>query len=78
MQLDELRQRFKEAEFKVSQRDDVDEHAAAWFTGFSVGTLRNRRSKGLQPAYVRLGCGIRYPLAGLVEWLQEKVRNRAA
>jgi hypothetical protein len=78
MQLDELRERFEDAGHRVSARDDVDVAGAAWFTSFSEGYLRNRRSKGLPPAYVRLGCGIRYPIIGLVEWLQQLVKNKAA
>jgi hypothetical protein len=76
MRLDELRQRFEAASHHVSARDDVDPSAAAWFTDYSEGTLRNRRSKGLAPAYVVLGCGVRYPIAGLVEFVESLVRNR--
>lgn len=78
MRLDELRRKFEDAGHRVSVRDDVDARAAAWFTGYKVSTLANRRSKGKEPCYIDHPSGVRYPIACLVEWLESMVRNRAA
>ena len=78
MLLDELRARFEQAGHRVSPRDDVDAAAVSWFLEHSVGTLRNWRSQGKGPPYITLGCGVRYPLTGLVQWLAQQVRNLAA
>jgi len=76
--LEDLRARFEAAGHTVSARDDVDVRAAAWFTSYAIGTLANRRSEGKPPAYVPLPCGPRYPITGLVEFVESLVRNRFA
>jgi len=76
MRTDELRKRFEDAGHLVSPRYDVTPEAAAWFLGSKIGTLRNWRSQSRGPAFICLPCGVRYPLAGLVEYLEQLVRNR--
>jgi hypothetical protein len=78
MEYDEIVSRLKKAGFTISIRDDVEPAAAAFLLGCTVKTLANRRSRGLPPAYVRLACGTRYPIAGLLEHLDSQVQNRAA
>jgi hypothetical protein len=75
--IDQLRKRFEEAGHRVSQRDDVDEHAMAWFLDTTVGTLGNRRTQKRSPPWYRLPCGIRYPLEPLIGWLRAQISEAA-
>lgn len=52
----------------------LTEKAAATYTGFAIGTLRNRRSHGLGPAFTKLPNGsIRYDAAELERWMRSGV-----
>lgn len=42
--------------------------------GIAVGTLRNMRSRGGGPPYVRVGRRIRYRLVDLDRWLDQRTR----
>lgn len=48
----------------------VGEQAAAAITGFSVGTLRNWRSRGEGPSIIRKGRSIRYRVDTLIAWME--------
>ncbi len=76
MTLDELRNRLDEKHHAVSVRDDVDAAAAAYLLGVTTGTLANWRSKRIGPPWMRLG-GVRYPLIGLMRWLDERTHRAA-
>jgi hypothetical protein len=43
--------------------------------GVSEGTLRNWRSEGIGPKFIRQGWFIRYLLADIVKWKREKSMN---
>lgn len=78
MLLEDLRARFERAGFTVSVRDDVTAEAASWYTGYRLGGLKKRREKGLSPPYRVLGCGVRYPIVGLMQFVDECTHNKAA
>lgn len=78
MLLEDLRLKFDKAGFKVSVRDDVTPEAAAWYSGYKVGGLKKRREKGLPPAYRVLGCGVRYDIVALMQFVEESTHNKAA
>jgi predicted DNA-binding transcriptional regulator AlpA len=42
----------------------------------SKSALRKWRREGLGPPYVKLGRMIRYPLADLKKWLNNRIRSR--
>lgn len=48
----------------------VGEQAAAEITGFSLGTLRNWRSRGEGPPIIRKGRSIRYRVDTLIAWME--------
>ncbi len=74
MLLELVRQRLTAAGYDISPRDDIDAKAAAWFLGKAPKTLRNWRSQRRGPAYINLGCDVRYPLIGLLDYLESKVQ----
>lgn len=68
--VDRLREKFEAAGHRVSPRDDVNEAAAAWFLDLKPKTLKNWRSRGEGPRYVKLGAGAFYPLEALLDYLR--------
>lgn len=48
----------------------LTEAEASEFTRFARGTLRNMRSAGVGPDYIRIGGSIRYRLADLIDWME--------
>jgi predicted DNA-binding transcriptional regulator AlpA len=52
-----------------------NEHIAAKFMGLAVQTLRNWRNLGKGPSYIKLGRCIRYRLADLEEYIQNRKIN---
>jgi len=70
---DRVRAKFEQAGHRISPRDDVDERAAAWFLGMRPGTLRNWRSRGCGPQYVKLGAGAFYPIESLLAFVRASV-----
>ena len=74
MLLEDVRAKFVAAKHHVSPRDDVDAAAAAWFLERAPKTLANWRSKKIGPVYIDLGRGIRYPLIGLLEYLERLIQ----
>lgn len=58
--------------------DDLDinrwmymtEGEAADFTRFTKGTLRNLRSQGGGPQFLKVGGSIRYRLSDLIAWME--------
>ncbi|MFZ7127805.1 MAG: helix-turn-helix transcriptional regulator [Desulfobacterales bacterium] len=49
----------------------IDEKKAADFLGWSVQTLRNRRTKREAPAYLKLGRSVRYRLEDLEDFVNQ-------
>jgi len=68
-----LREQCKTSGFPIYSGDRVNEAAAAKLLGVSPGTLRNWRSSGCGPAWVRAGGGrgaISYKLESLSVWFK--------
>ena len=53
--------------------DLLDEHEAAVVLSKPAGTLRQWRSRGLGPTYVKLGMSIRYRRADLERFIADNV-----
>jgi len=49
----------------------VNEHEASAYIGLAVQSLRNRRFKGEEPAYFKIGRSVRYRLGDLEAFLQK-------
>lgn len=47
----------------------VNEHGASAYVGLAVQSLRNRRFKGEQPPYFKIGRSVRYRVDDLEEFL---------
>lgn len=50
----------------------VDPQTAAPAIGVTVGTLKRWRREGTGPAYCRIGNRVRYRVADLDDWLQNR------
>jgi predicted DNA-binding transcriptional regulator AlpA len=56
----------------------LDPHATAKFLGgVSILTLADWRTKGVGPAYVKVGRCVRYRLSDLQTWLESRTRKGA-
>lgn len=55
----------------------LDVAGASRFTGIPASTLNTLRCRDRHkgPAYVKVGRSVRYPVAGLREWMQKHLRN---
>jgi predicted site-specific integrase-resolvase len=53
----------------------LNEHDAASMLNVSAGTLRNWRSKGDGPPFIRVGSAIRYAPEGLRQYVEARTRN---
>jgi len=53
----------------------LSEKQVSRLTGFALQTLRNWRSLGLGPPYVRIHRSIRYPLADLLQFMEDHKVN---
>jgi predicted DNA-binding transcriptional regulator AlpA len=51
----------------------IDEKVLADQLGFKVQTLRNRRSRGEGPPYVKVGRSVRYRESDVEKYLQSKL-----
>jgi len=78
--LSELRQLFETNGHHVNHRDEVDAAGAAWYCGLAVGTLANKRMRNAKvqgPPYVDYRSGVRYPIVGLANWQEQRLRSAA-
>jgi hypothetical protein len=74
--VERLRNKFTDAGFPVSPRDDVGVAAVCWYFGKKEQTLANWRSAGKGPRWFRNGT-VRYPLEGLLEYERKQIENAA-
>lgn len=59
---------------KYKHRILLDEHELSkiFGRGFSRQQMRNHRTAGTGPKYVRVGRFYKYPLAALIEWVEAR------
>jgi hypothetical protein len=55
----------------MESRTIVNEHEAAAYVGLAVQSLRNKRFKGEQPPYFKIGRSVRYRIEDLEEFLMK-------
>lgn len=70
-ELDQVTERLAAQGFVVTLTGLVAEPAAAAVLGVARGTLRNWRCAGNGPPFVKIRGRVWYPLALLVEWIDE-------
>ena len=56
----------------------VDEREAARILGFSVQSLRNWRSAGKPPPYIKRNRSVRYFIPDIIAWMEAGRVNREA
>lgn len=56
----------------------VTEAQAADALEVKVGTLKNWRSNEIGPAWVKVGRHVRYPVAGILAFLEKRTRKAAS
>jgi hypothetical protein len=54
---------------KLESKAVVNEHDAAAYVGLAVQSLRNRRFRGEQPPFFKIGRSVRYRIEDLEEFL---------
>jgi len=56
----------------------LDEHRAARYLGLRVKTLRNWRSAGKGPSYIKIGRIVRYRVTELDEFIEKRLVDTGA
>ena len=56
----------------------LDEHRAAGYLGLCVKTLRNWRSAGKGPSYIKIGRIVRYRVTDLDEFIEKRLVDTGA
>jgi predicted DNA-binding transcriptional regulator AlpA len=65
------------AQAVLAKNPDLTREEAARFLGITPATLSDWASKKRGPPYTDLGQAVKYPLAALVEWKAQQMKNAA-
>ncbi len=68
-------ERILKAEDKKPEIVWVDEKRASEITGFAIQTLRNWRFRGIRLPYCKVGRSVRYRLADVIAFMEQRRVN---